>query len=199
MSEMETVGIFGGSFNPVHIGHMMLASYLSQWTEIEHVWFNLSPQNPLKNPDGLLDDAVRLEMLNRATAEVPDVAVCDIELSMPRPSYTINTLDALSGLHSSYRFKLIIGADNWVNFSRWKDYQRIIDEYGVIVYPRPGHFIDPATLPAGVTLVDAPVIELSSTFIRNGIASGKDMRAFLPAGVYDYIMEHGLYRADNAK
>lgn len=190
---METIGILGGSFNPVHIGHIMVASYLTQWKIVDRVWLTLSPRNPLKSSDSLLSDLQRLAMLRLACKNLPGVEICDIELSMPRPSFTINTLKVLSKRYPSMRFKLIIGSDNWNNFDKWRDYEEILDDYGVIVYPRPGKPIT-NTLADGMELVQSPSINLSSTFIRAAIEKGRNVSAFLPAGVYDYIMANNLYQ-----
>lgn len=189
-----TVGILGGSFNPVHVGHMMLASYMSQYADLDRVWLMLSPRNPLKESSALIDDSHRLEMLRIAAASVPEVEVCDIELSMPYPSYTIDTLDLLNEKYADVRFRLIIGSDNWLIFDKWKDYKRIIDNYGVIVYPRPGFDVENCRPVDGVELIKAPTVDISSTFIRTGFASGKNMRAFLPEGVNEYILSHELWK-----
>lgn len=188
-----TVGIFGGSFNPVHIGHLMLASYMQQFGGFDEVWLMLSPLNPLKsNPEELIPDITRLRMLELAIGDTPGIAVNDIELSMPRPSYTINTLRYLSKRYPRHNFKLIIGSDNWKRFGEWKESEEIIENYGVVIYPRPGYPVG-TIYDAGVEVVNAPVADISSTFIRRGIARGKDMRFFLPQGVYDYIKTHQLY------
>lgn len=191
----ETIGILGGSFNPVHIGHMMLASYLSQWGYVDKVWLTLSPRNPLKDPRGLIPDMRRLSMLNIATKGQPGIETCDIELSMPRPSYTVNTLDTLSKRYPTKRFKLIIGSDNWAIFDKWKEPQRILDRYGVIVYPRPGYEVRNPHVD-GMEFVDAPMAALSSAFVRSAIADGRNMNFFLPAGVYKYIVDNKLYGVD---
>lgn len=190
---METIGILGGSFNPVHIGHMMLASYLTQWGYVDKVWLTLSPRNPLKDAANLLPDTKRLAMLSIAAKGAPDIDICDIELSMPRPSYTINTLDALRDLYPDTRFKLVIGSDNWLLFDRWKEPHRILDEYGVMVYLRPGCPVEKRSV-EGLEVVDAPQAYVSSTFVRMAIAKGKNMSYFLPAGVYKYIIDNKLYR-----
>lgn len=191
-AEKKVIGILGGSYNPVHSGHMMLASFLAQWGYVDQVWLTLSPRNPLKNPGDLLPDLKRLTMLNIALRGARSLDVCDIELTMPTPSYTINTLDLLASRHPDKRFKLIIGSDNWAIFDKWKDSQRILDEYGVIVYPRPGYPVAQGHVD-GMEVVDAPTVNLSSTFIRNAIAKGRNMEYFLPAGVYKYIVDHKLY------
>lgn len=188
----KIVGILGGSFNPVHIGHTMLASYLSQYTMLDEVWLLLSPRNPLKDSSILVDDAHRLAMLQIATDSMPKVEVCDIELSLPRPSYTINTLKVLLQRYSQHSFRLIIGSDNWLIFDKWKDCDSIINDYGVIIYPRPGYPIA-EPLPSGAELIEAPTVNISSTFIRDGFASGKNMEAFLPNGVTQYILTNQLF------
>ena len=189
---MQTIGILGGSFNPVHIGHMMLASYLTQWGYVDKVWLLLSPRNPLKNPGDLLPDMKRLSMLSIAAKGAPDIEICDIELSMPKPSYTINTLDLLKERNPDCRFKLIIGSDNWRVFDQWREPQRILDEFGVMVYLRPGYPVDVRHID-GLEVIDAPMVDVSSTFIRNAIAKGKNMNYFLPTGVYKYIIDNKLY------
>lgn len=191
----QTIGILGGSFNPVHLGHLMLASYLTQWGYADQVWLTLSPQNPLKSPDSLIPDLKRLTMLNLAIKGAKKIDVCDIELTMPTPSYTVNTLDLLARRYPDKRFRLIIGSDNWAIFDRWHEYRRILDTYGVIVYPRPGYPISREEVRAtlGVTLVDAPTVNISSTFVRKAIAEGRDMGYFLPSGVAKYITDHKLY------
>lgn len=190
---VETVGLLGGSFNPVHIGHMMLASYLCQWGIVDKVWLLLSPRNPIKDPRELIPDLKRLSMISIAARNAADIETCDIELSMPRPSYTINTLDLLAKRYPRKRFKLVIGSDNWRIFSKWRDHERILEDYGVIVYPRPGYPVDQISVD-GMELVSAPTVNISSTFVREAIAKGRDMNFFLPQGVYKYILDNKLYR-----
>ncbi|MBD5271617.1 MAG: nicotinate-nucleotide adenylyltransferase [Bacteroides sp.] len=189
------IGIFGGSFNPVHIGHLMLASYMQQFEGFDEVWLMLSPLNPLKaNPSELIPDLTRLKMLEIAVAGVAGLKVSDIELSMPRPSYTINTLRYLAKRYPRHSFRLIIGADNWKIFSQWRDSEKIIEEFGVTVYPRPGYTI-PTIYDDNVDVVSsAPLAEISSTFLRKAIARGKDMRFFLPQGVENFIRDNNLYK-----
>ncbi len=187
------IGLLGGSFNPVHIGHMMLASYLRQYAGFDEVWLMLSPLNPLKiNTADLIPDVYRLKMLDIAIGNHKGLAVNDIELSMPRPSYTINTLRYLTKKYPRHTFKLIIGADNWKIFQQWKDAEEILDDYGVMVYPRPGYPIG-TIFDDRVEIIKAPTTDISSTFIRQGVARGKDMTYFLPAGVYEYIKSNNLY------
>lgn len=194
----ETIGILGGSFNPVHIGHLMLAGYLTQWHYVDRVWLTLSPRNPLKDARGLIPDMRRLAMLNLATKGLPGIETCDIELSMPRPSYTIDTLDTLAKRYPTKRFKLIIGSDNWLIFEQWRDWQRILSDYGVIVYPRPGYYVENQHVD-GMELVAAPTANISSTFVRSAIADGRNMNVFVPPAVYKYIEDFNLYAGNNNK
>lgn len=188
-----TIGVLGGSFNPVHIGHMMLASYIQQFTDLDEVWLSLSPLNPLKaGSDELIPDLIRLKMLELAIGNTSGLNICDYELSMPRPSYTINTLHYLAKRYPRHNFKLIIGSDNWKIFDQWKDHEAIISEFGVIVYPRPGYPVG-TIYDDGVDVVNAPMADISSTFIRKALARGWNINYFLPQGVYDYIIKNNLY------
>lgn len=189
----ETIGILGGTFNPVHIGHIILATYLRQWNYVDRVWMMLSPLNPLKNGQDILPDNIRMDMLRIATAATPDIEPCDIELSLPRPSYTIDTLRTLSQRFPDKHFRLIIGSDNALIFDKWRDYRSILDRYDVIVYPRPGYPVDTASLYPQMQAVDAPIVEISSTMIRQAVAAGRNIEPMLPPGVYKYISQHQLY------
>lgn len=189
------IGIFSGSFNPIHVGHLILANYIVEYTEIDEVWLLVSPQSPWKVGDeSLLDENIRLEMTKRAVEKYSKLKVSDFEFSLPRPSYTINTLDALKKKYPDNNFSLIIGADNWSAFENWKNHDRIIKEYSVKIYPRLGYRISVSTkLKKTVEALDSPIIEVSSSFIREAISSGKDVRAFLPDEVYEFIKERELY------
>lgn len=195
---METVGILGGSFNPVHIGHMMLASFLTQWGYVDKVWLTLSPRNPLKSPAELIPDMKRLNMLSIAAKGARDIEICDIELSMPKPSYTINTLELLRERYPENKFKLIIGSDNWQVFDQWRDADRILEEFGVMVYRRPGYPVENIHVD-GLEVVNAPMVNISSTFIRDAIAKGRNVGYFLPQGVYKYIQDNKLYLPSETK
>lgn len=194
MSEQRRIGVFGGSFNPVHCGHLIVASWIAAWTDIDEVWLTLSPANPLKEVNAGSTEADRLAMLRLAVDGSSALKVSDVELSMPRPSFTIATLRNLAELYPDCRFTLIIGSDNWEVFSKWRAHDEIISEFGVMVYPRPGHEVNPATFPAGVSLVDAPVCSLSSTFLRESVASGHSIEQMVPRGVLDYIKSNCLYK-----
>lgn len=189
------IGIFSGSFNPIHIGHLILANYIVEFTELDEVWFLVSPQNPLKKKDDLLDENLRYEMVEAALENYETIQACNFEFSLPRPSYTINTLDKLSETYPQHQFTLIIGADNWAKFEIWKDHNVISEKYPIRVYPRLGYRIAiPSKLKGKVEAIDSPIIEISSTFIRESIAEGKDVKAFLPEKVFEFIEQHQLYK-----
>lgn len=189
------IGIFSGSFNPVHIGHLILANYIVEYSDIDEVWFVVSPHNPLKEIDKLSDENIRLEMVNRALAGYPKLKACDFEFSLPRPSYTITTLEALQKKYPEHDFTLIIGADNWSTFENWMEHDVILEKFPIMVYPRLGYRISiPNKLKTKVEAVDTPIIEISSTFIREALKAGKNIKSFLPEGVYEYIVENSLYK-----
>lgn len=172
----------------------MLAQYLREWGYVDKVWMLLTPRNPLKTTADLIPDMKRLAMLSRATRDIKGIETCDIELSMPVPSYTIRTLDTLSKRYPTKRFKLVIGSDNWAIFKKWKDWERILDEYGVLVYPRLGSPMPTEPVP-GMQPVDSPIIDISSTWIREALSQGKNMSLYLPWGIYKYIVDNKLYGA----
>ena len=186
---MKKVGIFGGSYNPIHIGHLALANYLCEYGNLDELWFMVSPQNPFKaNASDLWDDNLRLELVKLAVEDYPKFQASDFEFHLPRPSYMVNTLQKLRETHPDLEFVLIIGADNWVSFPRWKDSSTILANHRLIVYPRPGFDIDTNTLPFNVQLIDTPLLEVSSTFIRESLEKGKDVRYFLHPKVWKKIV-----------
>lgn len=192
--KQQHIGIFSGSFNPIHIGHIILGSYLCEFTDLDEVWFVVSPQNPLKEAGSLIEDALRIEMVRLALEEYDRMFVSDVEFKLPRPSYTIDTLRYLSDNYPDKSFSLIIGGDNWRQFHRWKEYQTLINNYSIMVYPRMGDMVlIPRELEASVRCVSAPIVEISSTFVRENIGRGRNMRSFVPPLVYDFIVKNRLY------
>ncbi|MBQ8521389.1 MAG: nicotinate-nucleotide adenylyltransferase [Bacteroides sp.] len=186
----KSIGIFGGSFNPIHIGHLALANYLCEYGDLDELWFMVSPQNPFKaNASDLWDDDFRLELARLAVEDYPKFHASDFEFHLPRPSYMVNTLQKLREAYPDCEFILIIGADNWASFPRWKDAEVILKHHRLLVYPRPGYEIDESALLPSVRLVDTPLLEISSTFIRESIAAGKDVRYFLHPKVWERIKE----------
>jgi len=186
-------GLFFGSFNPVHIGHLAIANYMVEFTEMQQLWFIVSPQNPLKERKTLLANHHRLELVHRALGDDPRYRVSDIEFTMPTPSYTIDTLARLSEKHPDRQFLLIMGSDQLSYFSKWKNAGEIVKNYTRYVYPRPGHPVDKQEHP-NLILVDAPHMEISSSFIRKAIREGRDIGHFLPEQVRQYIDEMNFYR-----
>jgi len=189
------VGIFSGSFNPIHVGHLILANYITEFSDIDEVWFLVTPQNPFKENVELLEEYLRLEMTRLAISDFNKLKVSDIEFDLPKPSYTINTLHVLREKYPDYSFSLIIGADNWESFSLWKDYEEILEQYKIYVYPRFGYSVAmPQKCKKKVEVLDSPIVEVSSTFIRKAIVDDKNIRAFLPDSVYEFIEKNQLYR-----
>ena len=188
------VGLFFGSFNPVHTGHMVLANYMLEFTDLERIWFVVSPHNPLKEKSSLLDDRQRLHMVRLAIGDNAKMKASDIEFKLPQPSYTVNTLAHLGEKFPKHEFALIMGADNLASFHKWKNFEHILQHHSIYVYPRPG--FDGGSLKdhPSVKLTEAPLMEISSTFLREAIKNKKDLRYFFPAGVWEYIQAMLFYR-----
>ncbi|TXK50808.1 nicotinate-nucleotide adenylyltransferase [Pontibacter qinzhouensis] len=188
------VGLLFGSFNPIHVGHLLLANYMATNTDLNTVWFVVSPQNPFKQSNTLLHEFDRLHMVSLAIGDNPDLGVSNIEFQMPKPSYTIDTLTYLQEKYPSYEFVLIMGEDNLAGFPKWKNYESILNYHRVYVYPRSGSATtDLTTRLPNVTFVKAPVLDISATFIRDCIRQGKSVRYMLPDEVAAYIKVHKLY------
>lgn len=187
------VGLYFGSFNPVHIGHLAIANYILEYSDLRQIWFVISPQNPLKSKHSLLEDHYRLRLLEMAVKEYPQFAVSDVEFRLPLPSYTIDTLTYLKETFASYEFTLIMGSDNWDNFHKWKNYEQLLKQFEILVYPRPGFNEKSIDGFNNVKLIHAPQMEISSSFIRQAIKDGKDIPCFLPKKVYQFIKEKHFY------
>lgn len=188
------IGLFFGSFNPIHIGHMALANYMAEFTDMDQVWFVISPHNPLKQKSSLLNQNQRLYMVNVAIEDDERFKSSTIEFDLPQPSYTINTLVHLKEKYPKHKFSLIIGQDNLENFHKWKNYEEILKNYKLFVYPRPGAAKTDLEIHPNVVMTQAPFIEISSTFIRDTIKKKKDIRHFLPEKAWKYIDEMNLYK-----
>ncbi len=196
------IGLFFGSFNPIHNGHLMIANYVVQFTGIEQVWFVISPQNPFKQAGELLSEHHRYAMVKLAIGQAKDYRACTIEFDMPRPSYTYRTLEALLRKFPRHEFSLLMGGDNLPGLVQWRRAQWIMENFAVLVYPRKGfeyeqlepYFEQYKRLGArDLSFVRAPLIEVSATFIRTQLKAGKDLRFFVHPQVYQYIVQNRLY------
>lgn len=192
----KKIGLYFGSFNPIHIGHLILANYLVEHSELDEVWFVVTPQNPFKDKKSLLDNAARLEMVSLSLGEYDRLKPCDIEFHLSQPNYTIDTLIHLEEKYPQYSFSLIMGEDNLKSFPKWKNYEVILDRYSIYVYPRLSEGNVPEALQAHphVVYVKTPIIELSATAIREDISKGKDVRPMLSPLVWSYIDKWGFYK-----
>ena len=186
------VGLYFGTFNPIHIGHMAIANYMVEFTDISQLWFVVSPQNPFKNTKNLLKDYHRLEMVIRAVDDDNRFSVSDIEFRLPKPSYTIDTLVYLKEKHPQHEFCLILGSDNLQSLRLWKNSDIIMRDYQLLVYPRPEYPITEKSM--NITIVEAPLMQISATFIRQAIAEGKNIDHFVPKKTWKYIQEMNFYK-----
>lgn len=188
------IGIYSGSFDPIHTGHAIVANYMLQWCDLDEIWIMITPLNPLKSRIEA-SNFDRLSMAQLTFANTKGIVVSDFEFTLPSPSYTYQTLKKLKEKYPYHQFKLIIGSDNWTIFNKWRDYDKIIDEYGLLIYPRPGFKVEKNSLPNNVEFMeDAPQIVMSSTFVREAIKNDKNLNFFIPQEVSNYIKKQNLYR-----
>lgn len=193
---MKRVALFGGSFNPIHLGHLALAREVVSRGLADETWLMVSPHNPLKPSADLLDETLRFEMARIATADQPTVKASDFEFTLPRPSFTWRTLEALRLSHPDTQFALLVGADNWACFNRWANYEEILQSTPIIIYPREGYEVEENKLPDGVTLLNPErLYPFSSTDIRRAFREGADVSRMLPPAVEAFIRRRGLYGA----
>lgn len=188
------IGLFFGSFNPIHTGHMIISSVLLANSDLDEVWFVVSPQNPFKGKGSLLHEQDRYDLVQAAVGEASKMRVIDIEFRMPRPSYTIDTLTYLAEQHQEKEFVLIIGEDNLNSFPKWKNHEQILDHFGLYVYPRPNSKPSKVGDHANVKFLDAPQIDISATFIRKSIKKGRSIKYLVPDPVDSLIRFKKFYQ-----
>ena len=191
------IGLFFGSFNPIHVGHLIIANVIREQTDLQQVWFVVSPQNPFKKTKNLLNEYDRLRMVELAVESNYDLRSCNVEFSMPKPSYTVDTLAYLSERYPQHQFHLIIGSDNLTHFHRWKNYRAIIDHHLLYVYPRPEAAGKPVAEEVSththLRTVEAPLLNISATFIRNLVQQNQSIQYLVADAVADYIRDKKLY------
>ena len=187
------IGLFFGSFNPVHIGHLIIANIMAETTDLNKVWMVVSPQNPFKPSKGLLHEFDRFDMVRAAVYDHYKLEASDIEFHLPKPSYTIHTLVHLREKHPDKQFKVIMGEDNLTNFVKWRNHEMILEDYGLYVYPRPGAQPSELKQHPNVKMVDAPLLDISATFIRNCVRKHQSVRYMVPDAVEEMIRTRGFY------
>jgi len=196
MPASKKIGLYFGTFNPIHVGHLTIANYMVEFSDLDEVWMVVTPHNPHKKKKTLLDDVHRLTMVRVALENYPKLKASNIEFDLPQPNYTVNTLAHLEENYPKEQFCLIMGEDNLKSFHKWKNYDVILDRYEIYVYPR----ISEGTIEhqfvghEKITKIAAPIMELSSTFIRKAISEGKNIRPMLPQNVWDYLDEMNFYK-----
>jgi nicotinate-nucleotide adenylyltransferase len=187
------IGLFFGSFNPIHIGHLIIANIMAENSDLQAVWFVVSPQNPFKKSKTLLHEFDRLDMVEMAINDNSKLKAIDIEFHLPRPSYTIDTLTVIQEKYPQHTFRLIIGEDNLGQFTKWKNYEQILHYFGLYVYPRPGAVRSELLTHSNVTIVEAPLLDISATFIRDRIRENKSVKYLVPDQVEQYILRKKFY------
>jgi nicotinate-nucleotide adenylyltransferase len=200
------VGLYFGTFNPIHVGHLIIANHMAEHSDLDQIWMVVTPHNPLKKKSTLLDDYHRLQMVHLATEDFPKIKPSDIEFKLSQPNYTVNTLVHLEEKYPKYEFSLIMGEDNLKSLHKWKNYEVILENHDIYVYPRleaKGRTGEAISIEIEnilfkdhpkIHMIDAPVVEISSTFIRENIKKGKNVQPLLPAKVWEYIDHNNFYK-----
>ncbi|MFV8331689.1 nicotinate (nicotinamide) nucleotide adenylyltransferase [Flavobacterium sp. GSP14] len=190
------VGLYFGTFNPIHVGHLIIANHMAEHSDLDQIWMVVTPHNPLKKKNTLLDDYHRLQMVHLATEDFPKIKPSDIEFKLSQPNYTVNTLVHLQDKYPSYEFSLIMGEDNLKSLHKWKNYEAILKHHDIYVYPRISSEEENLEFKnhPKIQVIDAPVVEISSTFIRENIKIEKNVQPLLPAKVWEYIDHNNFYK-----
>ena len=193
---MKNIGLYFGTFNPVHIGHLIIANHMVENSDLDEIWMVVTPHNPFKKKSSLLDNHHRLEMVYLATKEYPKIKPSDIEFNLPQPNYTINTLAHISEKHPDHHFNLIMGEDNLKSFHKWRNFEAILEDYNIYVYPRISEGIVENQFKENTKIkrVTAPIVQISSTMIRNGVKNQKNIQPLLSANVWQYIDDMNFYK-----
>ena len=190
------IGLYFGTFNPIHVGHMIIANHMAEHSNLEQIWMVVTPHNPLKQKSTLLDDAKRLQLVQLATEDFPKIKASDIEFKLPQPNYTVNTLAHLYDKFPQHEFSLIMGEDNLKSLHKWKNYEVILQNHNIYIYPRISSDAENLQFKdhPKIHLIDAPIVEISSTFIRDSIKNQKNIRPLLPEKVWRYIDHNNFYK-----
>ena len=190
------IGLYFGTFNPIHIGHLIIANHMAEYSDLDQIWMVVTPHNPLKKKNTLLDDSHRLQMVHLAAEDFPKIKPSDIEFKLAQPNYTINTLAHLQEKYPKYEFSLIMGEDNLKSLHKWKNYEVILAHHEIYVYPRLSSEEENLEFKnhPKIYIIDAPVVEISSTFIRENIKNGKNVKPLLPNKVWEYIDHNNFYK-----
>jgi nicotinate-nucleotide adenylyltransferase len=195
-NQIMKIGLYFGTFNPIHIGHLIIANHMAEHSDLEQIWMVVTPHNPLKKKDTLLDDYHRLHLVNLATEDYPKIKPSDIEFKLPQPNYTVNTLAHLQDKFPKNEFSLIMGEDNLKSFHKWKNYEAILQNHEIYVYPRVSSEADNIEFKnnSKIHIINAPIVEISSTFIRENIKNKKNIQPLLPSKVWEYINHNNFYK-----
>jgi nicotinate-nucleotide adenylyltransferase len=192
------IGLYFGSFNPVHVGHLIIVNHILNESELEMIWFIVSPLNPFKDSHNLMNEYDRLHLVKKAIEEDPRLKASDIEFSLPKPSYTVHTLAYLKEKYPDHSFSIIMGSDSFQNLGKWKNPETLIENYPIIIYKRPGFDVN-NKLNANITIMDAPLLEISSTYIRELIKAGKSIKYLVPSNIEEEILSSTFFRKVHKK
>jgi len=192
------VGLFFGSFNPIHIGHLIIANHILNETSLQKIWFVVSPQNPFKPSSTLLNEYDRFHLVQKAVEENNNMRASDIEFSLPKPSYTVHTLAYLQEKYSAYTFNIIMGSDSFQNLNKWNNFETIIGNYSIIIFKRPGFEVE-NKLNARIDILQAPLLEISATHIRELIKEGKSIKYLVPEKVEEEIIANRFFKKNQKK